>query len=117
MSNQSQPLQAALTIPRKASIEGALEFPGPLIIEGTVLGDIRCMSLVVTERGIVDGSIVADSVTVLGEVSGEIFANHLTLKSASSVAADIFHKHLSLEDGCYFEGKSRRHANPLQLAT
>jgi cytoskeletal protein CcmA (bactofilin family) len=54
---------------------------------------------------------------VLGEVSGEIFANNLTLKSASSVAADIFHKHLSLEDGCYFEGKSRRHADPLQLAT
>jgi cytoskeletal protein CcmA (bactofilin family) len=117
MTNPTHPLPAALTIPRKACIEGALEFPGPLIIEGTVLGDVRCASVVVSERGIVDGSIIADAVTVLGEVSGEIFANHLTLKSASSVAADIFHKHLSLEDGCFFEGKSRRHANPLQLAT
>ncbi len=63
------------------------------------------------------GAVVADAVTVLGEVTGEIFANHLTLKKASSVAANIFHKHLSLEDGCYFEGKSRRHADPLQLAT
>jgi cytoskeletal protein CcmA (bactofilin family) len=117
MTNLSHPLPAALTIPRKACIEGALEFPGPLIIEGTVLGDVRCTSVIVSERGIVDGSIIADAVTVLGEVSGEIFANHLTLKSASSVAANIFHKHLSLEDGCFFEGKSRRHANPLQLAT
>lgn len=117
MAHQSHSSPAALTIPRKACIEGGIEFPGPLIIEGTVLGGVRCVSLVVTERGIVDGSIIADAVTVLGEVSGEIFANHLTLKRASSVAADIFHKHLSLEDGCYFEGKSRRHADPLQLAT
>lgn len=117
MSDASRSLPAALTIPRKAIIEGVLEFPGPLIIEGTVLGDVRCTSVVIAERGSVDGAIVADAVTVLGEVSGEIFANHLTLKKASSVAANIFHKHLSLEDGCYFEGKSRRHANPLQLAT
>lgn len=115
--NDQRPLPAALTIPHKASIEGALEFPGPLIIEGTVLGDVRCTSLVISERGIVDGMVVADAVTVMGEVSGEIFANHLTLKKAASVAANIFHKHLLLEDGCYFEGKSRRHANPLQLAT
>jgi cytoskeletal protein CcmA (bactofilin family) len=117
MANQNHALPAALTIPRKAYIEGTIEFPGPLIIEGTVLGGVRCASLVISERGIVDGSVIADSVTVLGEVSGEIFANNLTLKRASSVAADIFHKHLSLEDGCYFEGKSRRHADPLQLAT
>jgi len=82
-----------------------------------VLGDVRCTSVVIAESGVVDGCVAADSVTVLGEVSGEIFANHLTLKKASSVAADIFHKHLALEDGCYFEGKSRRHADPLQLAT
>jgi cytoskeletal protein CcmA (bactofilin family) len=117
MRDASRSLPATLTIPRKATIEGALDFPGPLIIDGTVLGDVRCASVVISERGVVDGAVVADSVTVLGEVSGEIFANHLTLKKASSVAANIFHKHLSLEDGCYFEGKSRRHANPLQLAT
>ena len=117
MTEQSNASPTPLSIPRKACIEGTLEFPGPVIVEGTVLGEVRCTSLIVTERGIVDGCIRADAVTVLGEVSGEIFANHLTLKSACSVAADIFHKYLSLEDGCFFEGKSRRHANPLQLAT
>jgi cytoskeletal protein CcmA (bactofilin family) len=117
MSSPRHALDAALSIPRKASIEGSLDFPGPVVIEGTVIGDVSCTSLIVAERGVVEGTIKADAVTVLGEVSGEIFANHLTLKSASSVAADIFHKHLLLEDGCYFEGKSRRHANPLQLAS
>jgi cytoskeletal protein CcmA (bactofilin family) len=105
-----------LFIPLRATFEGAIDFPGPVVIEGTILGDVDCMSLIVTERGTVDGTIKAEAVTIMGAVSGEIFAEYLTLKTACSVAADIFHKRLSLEDGCFFEGKSRRHANPLQLA-
>jgi hypothetical protein len=46
---------------------------------------------------VIHAMIKAD--VVLGEVSGEIVATHLTLKTASSVAANIFHKHLSLEEG------------------
>jgi cytoskeletal protein CcmA (bactofilin family) len=117
MTDPRPALAAAFSIPRKACIEGVVDFPGPVVIEGTLLGDIRCTSLIVSERGVVDGSIKADAVTILGEVSGEIFANHLTLKRASSVEANIFHKHLSLEDGAFFEGKSRRHPDPLQLGT
>jgi cytoskeletal protein CcmA (bactofilin family) len=75
------------------------------------------MSLTVAECGVVEGMIKADDVTVLGEVSGEIFANRVALKNRASVAADIFHKHLSLEVGCSFEGKSNRHADPLQLTS
>ena len=104
-----------LFIPVKATLEGALDFPGPVVIEGTIFGDVDCMSLIVTERGVVDGTIKAEDVTIMGAVTGEIFADHLTLKTACSVSADIFHKRLSLEEGCVFEGKSRRHANPLQL--
>jgi len=116
MDDRTTPrVSRTLSIPHKATFEGAIDFPGPVVIEGTILGDVHCMSLIVAERGVVDGTIKADAVTIMGEVSGEIFANHLTLKTACSVAADIFHKHLALEDGCFFEGKSRRHANPLQL--
>jgi cytoskeletal protein CcmA (bactofilin family) len=32
------------------------------------------------------------------------------------VSGDIFHNHLVLEDGAYFEGKSRRMIVPLELA-
>ncbi|MBN9354735.1 MAG: polymer-forming cytoskeletal protein [Hyphomicrobium denitrificans] len=103
------------SIPPKVRIRENIDFPGPVVIDGTVLGDISCMSLVVGERGIVDGTIKADRVTILGEVSGEIFATHITLKPTSAVAANIFHKHLSVEDGCLFEGNSRRHTAPLEL--
>ncbi|HML29762.1 MAG TPA: polymer-forming cytoskeletal protein [Hyphomicrobium sp.] len=105
-----------LTIPRTATIEGGIDYPGPLIIEGTVLGDVNCLSLVVAERGVIEGRIKSETVTVIGEVSGEIFANDLTLKPACVVNANIVHKKLLLETGSFFEGKSRRHPNPLELA-
>jgi len=104
-----------LSIPRAATIEGGIDYPGPLIIEGTVLGEVNCLSLIVSERGVVEGTIKSESVTVMGEVSGEIFANELTLKAACLVNADIVHKKLMLENGSFFEGKSRRHTNPLGL--
>lgn len=110
-------LPAVLSIPRKAAIEGLIEFDGDVIVEGSVVGDVRCRMLTIKERGQVDGNIIAERVVVLGEVSGAIYADDLVLRTACSVAADIFHKQLLLEDGCYFEGRSRRHADPVSLAS
>lgn len=106
-----------LTLPRAVTIEGALDYPGPVVLSGTIEGDVTCSSLTITERGVVNGAVRSNSVTVLGEINGEIFANTLFLKAACSVTGDIFHNQLVLEDGCYFEGKSRRMILPLQLAS
>jgi cytoskeletal protein CcmA (bactofilin family) len=111
----SAPL-AALTLPRQVIIEGAIEYLGPMVVSGTIEGDVVCQSLVVTERGVINGSVRAGTVTVLGEINGEIYANTLFLKTACSVTGDIYHNQLVLEDGCYFEGKSRRMILPLELA-
>lgn len=112
----SAPL-APLTLPRQVIVEGAFEYPGPLLLSGTIDGDVVCTELTIAERGIVNGSVRADAVIVMGEVNGEIYANTLTLKTASSVTGDIFHNQLVLEDGCYFEGKSRRMIIPLELVS
>ncbi|MGE0022699.1 MAG: polymer-forming cytoskeletal protein [Hyphomicrobium sp.] len=114
--SETSPTQSPLVIPRKAVVEGSITYDGKVVLEGTILGDIQCASLVVTERGSVDGIISANAATVMGEASGAIYANQVTLKTACSVTADIFHKNLALENGCYFEGKSRRVQDPLSLA-
>jgi cytoskeletal protein CcmA (bactofilin family) len=106
----------ALSIPRQATIEGAISFPGTLVIEGTIFGDVSCTEIVITERGAVQGTVTAEAVTIMGEASGSIYADHVTLKTACVVTAEIFHSGLSLENGCFFEGKSRRVAHPRTLA-
>jgi cytoskeletal protein CcmA (bactofilin family) len=104
----------AFSVPRQATIEGLLEFPGQVVVAGTIEGDVVCGSLIVTERGVVNGSVKSQTVTILGEVNGEIAANSLTLKAACTVTGDIFHTHLVLEDGCFFEGRSRRLKAPIE---
>ena len=115
MSVEYHATASTLTLPRRATIEGTINFPGPVVIDGTLVGEVRSASVIISERGIVEGSIWAGSVTVLGEVNGDIYSVTLILKTACSVNGNIFHRHLSLENGCYFEGKSRRHNEPLAL--
>mgnify|MGYP001294659264 CR=1 FL=1 len=117
MSAEQHAIVSTFTLPRRATFEGSINFPGPVIIEGTLIGEVRSASVTISERGIVEGAICAGSVTVMGEVTGDIYAVTLILKTACSVHGNIFHRHLSLENGCYFEGKSRRHNEPLALAS
>lgn len=95
-------------LPSGARLMGSLVFSGEVELFGTVTGDVYCKTLQITERGSVDGDIVAERVVVRGEVVGTIKAAEIVLKTACSVEGQIFHQHLVLEDGCYFEGKSRR---------
>ena len=60
----------------------------------------------------VDGLVVADKVIVLGEFVGAIYANEIVLGAACAVEGHIFHRKLVLEEGCYFEGKSRCYSEP-----
>lgn len=108
--------KGALVVNRGVAIVGALTVEGDVHVEGTVDGDIRCGSLQIVERGIVEGLIVADRVVVLGEFSGMIYARELVLAAGCAVEGQIYHHTLVLEEGCYFEGKSRRHSDPLLIA-
>jgi cytoskeletal protein CcmA (bactofilin family) len=115
-SRKSAESQVPVAIGARATIVGALHFDGAVVLDGEVRGEVRCKSLSISERGSVDGLIVAETVIVAGEVVGTIYAERLVLRAACEVEGDIFHRELSLEDGCYFEGRSRRHTAPLTQA-
>ncbi len=116
VSRRASEAQAPVAIGPKVTIVGSLHFDGAVVLDGEIRGEVRCRSLAISERGVIDGLIVAESVVVAGEVTGTIYAERLVLRAACQVEGDIFHRELSLEDGCYFEGRSRRHAEPLGLA-
>jgi len=103
-------------ISRGVTIVGSLFYDGPIQVQGTVDGEVRCSALQIAEGGAVEGVIVAESIEVHGEANGSIYAKNLVLRAACAVEGEIYHHYLVLEDGCYFEGKSRRHTNPLGLA-
>ena len=106
----------ALVLDRRVNLIGSITYDGEVLLSGKIEGEVRCKSLRIAERGSVDGDIIAERVEVLGEVIGSILANEIVLKTACTVSGQIYHKHLTLEDGCFFEGQSRRHPAPMLLA-
>ena len=95
------------------TIMGNLESRGEVTIEGIVQGDIHCAMLLVGDGAQITGGILAEEVVVRGRVMGSIRGNKVTLQSSSHVEGDVFHKSLAIEQGAFFEGKSRRSEDPM----
>jgi len=90
---------------------------GEVQVDGEIQGDIQCAQLMVGESARITGGVVAEDVIVRGKVMGSIRGMRVTLQSSSHVEGDIYHHSLAIEQGAYFEGKSRRKDDPLADAT
>ena len=86
---------------------------GEVHVDGELQGDLHCASLLVGDSATITGGIVAEDVVVRGKVLGSIRGLRVTLQAASHVEGDIYHKSLAIEQGAFFEGKSRRSEDPL----
>lgn len=94
------------------AVTGNIVSKGEVQVEGEVQGDIHCASLVIGDKAHISGGVVADDVVVRGNVSGSIRGIRVTLQASSHVEGDIFHESLAIEQGAFFEGKSRRAEEP-----
>ena len=95
------------------TITGNVTSKGEIQVDGEIKGDIHCSSLLLGEKSQVRGEIVAEEIVVRGRLVGSIKGLRVTLQGPSQVEGDIFHQSLAIEQGAYFEGKSRRSDNPL----
>ena len=95
------------------TVEGNIISKGEVQLEGEVHGNIHCTSLVIGDKALIEGGVVADDVIVRGRVVGSLRGHRVTLQSSSHVEGDIFHQSLAIEQGAFFEGKSRRSDDPV----
>jgi len=85
---------------------------GDIHLDGQVQGDIHCVSLVLGENSQLEGSAIAEEVVIRGHLIGSVRALRVSLQSTSHVEGDLFYESLAIEQGAYFEGKSRRSDDP-----
>jgi cytoskeletal protein CcmA (bactofilin family) len=95
------------------TITGNVTSKGEIQVDGEIQGDIHCSSLLLGDKSHVKGGVVAEDIVVRGHLVGSIKGLRITLQAPSHVEGDIFHQSLAIEQGAYFEGKSRRSDNPL----
>ena len=89
-------------------IEGTVTADGLVKVHGKVIGDLRCTSLIISERAEITGTVTANEVEVDGIVDGPIRASDVVLQSQAHVTGDIHHTSLSIEKGAIFEGRSKQ---------
>jgi cytoskeletal protein CcmA (bactofilin family) len=94
------------------TINGNLVTKGEVQIDGEIQGDIQGTYVVIGEKARITGGIVAEEVVVRGHVMGSVRGKRVMLQSSSHVEGDIFHQALAIEQGAFFEGKSRRSDDP-----
>src|SRR5437762_10882743 len=99
------------------SIVGKSECNGPAKGFGRIKGELRASDLLIGEGAQIDGSVIAQNVTVCGRVKGTIRAVRVKLQNGGAVEGDIFHRSLSIDENSEFEGSSRRVENPTDLSS
>jgi len=89
-------------------IIGTIKSSGSVRIDGKLEGDLNCAGDgVIGESAQIKGNLNVNSVSVFGQVNGNIAAkDRIELKSTARVTGDIKSKRLKVEDGVSFVGRS-----------
>ena len=91
-----------LKIMSSVTAEGLVE------VNGQIEGELHCISLIISRKAHVAGTIQAERVVVDGTVEGPIESGSVVLKSQAHVVGDIHHQSLAIEKGAFFDGRSVR---------
>ncbi|HKA72495.1 MAG TPA: polymer-forming cytoskeletal protein [Xanthobacteraceae bacterium] len=100
------------------SIIGNIECNGPAQVFGRIKGEVHASAdLLIGDGALVEGTVIAQEVTVCGTVKGTVRGGRVRLRKGGTVDGDIFHHWLSIEEDAVFEGTVRRVENPTEMAS
>ena len=94
-------------------VTGTLRSTGDVQIDGRVEGDVQSSSLMIGEKAVIKGDVMAEEVVVRGTIEGSIRARKVLLASTCRVQGNILHEAFAVETGAFFEGNCRHAENPL----
>ncbi len=102
-ASQARPLS---TIGRSVNIQGTLSGDEDVTMLGTIKGEVilKNNNLVVGRTGRVEANVIAQCIAVEGEVVGDLYANHVTLRKNGKVLGNIVSPRIAIDDGAEFKG-------------
>jgi cytoskeletal protein CcmA (bactofilin family) len=92
-------------------VEGDVDFSGGLRVDGAINGNVnetgsKAGTLVLSERGRIEGSINVSHAVINGAVIGPVRASeYVELQAKSRVTGDVCYKTLEMHVGAVVEGK------------
>jgi cytoskeletal protein CcmA (bactofilin family) len=95
-------------IARDLKIEGTIVGTGIIEIEGTIKGTINGNSVILREDGVIEGEVMAESLSLRGRFNGTIRAKNISITSKARVTGLIEYGSLSVEDGAFIDGQFKQ---------
>jgi cytoskeletal protein CcmA (bactofilin family) len=87
------------------TIRGDVEASADLHVDGSVVGDLVCASLVQGESSRIEGAITADTARLAGAVKGTITVRELVVLKTARIEGDVHYEALTIEQGAHVDGK------------
>ncbi|MGF1627571.1 MAG: polymer-forming cytoskeletal protein [Alphaproteobacteria bacterium] len=94
-------------VSRGLTIEGNLSGEDDIRIDGSVTGDIKSRTLIVSQGATVNGSVTAEMIELLGHISGELNGKTVRIAGTGQLDGDINYDTLSIEAGAVVNGNLR----------
>jgi cytoskeletal protein CcmA (bactofilin family) len=91
-------------------ITGNLSARVDLHIDGKVMGDVSCGSLVQGESSVISGKVTAEVARLSGKVDGSIEAGELIIEASARITGDVCYQNLTIAPGGQVDGKFKHKA-------
>jgi cytoskeletal protein CcmA (bactofilin family) len=93
--------------------EVVFHFEKSLRFDGTLLGSLqgtakRDCAVVIGPKAVINGSVLAHSVVVLGTVKGNISAEYIEIRESARVSGDVSYVRMEIHQGSHVEGRMFR---------
>ena len=92
-------------------ITGNIESKVDLHIDGEVIGDVKCLSLVQGPSSKIKGAIIAQNASLSGSVEGSIDAGDLAIASTARIGGDVTYENVTIEQGGHVDGKFKHRSS------
>ena len=117
---QNQDWEAgSLIIGEGVRLNGKIDAPGSVLVNGTVDGDVAAQDIRIGTSGRVNGSLTAQNIDLAGSAGQAIAAvKHLVIRASANVTGNIKYQTLEIESGARIEGtlesndRVERHKQP-----
>lgn len=100
------------------TVKGDISSNSDLRIDGTIVGNINCVSkIVIGASGVVEGDLSGNQADIVGKVSGNIRTKELLqLRGDCVISGDIFAGKLQVEPTATFNGQCHMGANVVGMS-
>ena len=95
-------------IARDLRIEGEITSAGLIEIEGNIKGTLKGNAVILREEAVVEGDIIAESLSIRGKFDGTIKAKSINISGKARITGVIEYESLCVEDGASIDGQFKK---------